>query len=191
MTSFSMLLRHAPLVFAFASAPFTANAQESRATPSIGKATSTVYRHVMPDGRIVYSDKILKSGKVKETIVIDPPIEGNAWATGSNKRPDIPPQVKNTPVNQVTSIANPDRRRTTSDIEADIVKAEMLLEDAKKEKEAGVEPLPGERTGTVSGNSRLNEAYWERQQALTEQVEKAQTMLENVRSERSALQAVR
>ena len=187
----SKTLSRSATVLAFAILPLPGMAQESKATPSIGKPASTVYRHVMPDGRIVYSDTMLKSGKVDETIVIDPAIDGNPWAGGSSKRPQIAPQVKNTPVNRVPSIPALDQPRVGADVESDVVKAEMLLEDAKKKKDAGVEPFPGERTGTVSGFSRLNEAYWARQEELADQVKEAEAMLENARAERRSLQAVR
>lgn len=196
MKSSPMLFRLAAVGFALLATPL-ANAvaenavAETKPVPRLGKPASTVYRHSMPDGRIVYADKIIPSGTVEETITIAPRIEGNEWAAGSGKRRDIPPQVNNTQVTRVPSIPDADRTRSKSDVRSDVIKAEMLLEDAKKQKEEGVEPLPGERTGTVSGTSRLNEEYWERQEALQRQVEEATEMLENARSELSALQPVR
>lgn len=191
MKIFRAFLPLAAAALAVVASPLASAVEQTRAVPSLGKPASTVYRHSMPDGRVVYSDKIIPSGTVEETITIAPRIEGNEWAAGSGKRRDIPPQVNNTPVNRVPSIPDPDRRRNQSELQSDVIKAEMLLEDAKKQKEEGVEPLPGERTGTVSGNSRLNEQYWERQEALQQQVEKASEMLENARAKLSALQPVR
>lgn len=191
MKTFRTLFPHMAAAFAMIASPLANAIEQTKALPSLGKPASTIYRHTMPDGRIVYADKIIPSGTVEETITIAPRIEGNEWAAGSGMRREIPPQVKHTPVNRVPSIPDPDRRRDRSELRSDVIKAEMLLEDAKKQKEEGVEPLPGERTGTVSGNSRLNEQYWERQEALQEQVEKAKEMLENARSELSALQPVR
>lgn len=170
MKTFRAFLPLAAATLAVVASPLANAVEQTRAVPSLGKPASTVYRHSMPDGRVVYSDKIIPSGTVEETITIAPRIDGNEWAAGSGKRRDIPPQVNNTPVNRVPSIPDPDRRRNQSELQSDVIKAEMLLEDAKKQKEEGVEPLPGERTGTVSGNSRLNEQYWERQEALQQQV---------------------
>lgn len=191
MKTFRAFLPLAAAALAVVASPLANAVEQTRAAPSLGKPASTVYRHSMPDGRVVYSDKIIPSGTVEETITIAPRIEGNEWAAGSGKRRDIPPQVNNTPVNRVPSIPDPDRRRNQPELQSDVIKAEMLLEDAKKQKEEGVEPLAGERTGTVSGNSRLNEQYWERQEALQQQVEKAREMLENARAKLSALQPVR
>ena len=47
----------------------------------------------------------------------------------------------------------------------------------------GEEPLPGERTGTAGGSSRLNEAYWQRQQKLKDDVERARVGLEKARAQ--------
>ena len=62
--------------------------------------------------------------------------------------------------------------------------AEKALQDAEAAQAAGVEPLPGERTGTAGGGSRLNEAYNERQQQLAAAVERARRDLEQARAAR-------
>jgi hypothetical protein len=64
-----------------------------------------------------------------------------------------------------------------------------LEEEARRERELGVEPLPGERTGIVGPRgrgSRLNEDYWERQRELDENVERARRRLERERERGSA-----
>jgi hypothetical protein len=139
----------------------------------------------MPDGKIVYSDKLIKGAKVDETLAPDP--AANTWKSESGKRPVVPPRVERTPVNKVPSIAATDKRRGYEDANADVLKAEMLLEDARKRQQAGIEPLPGERTGNASGGSRLNEHYQARQQKLKEDVAEAEAMLGRARTERTAL----
>ena len=51
--------------------------------------------------------------------------------------------------------------------------AQQALKAAEQARDAGKEPLPGERTGTAGGGSRLNDAYYERQRKLEQDVEKA------------------
>jgi len=155
----------------------------------IGKPADKVYRQVMPDGKIVYSDKLIKGARLDETLSPDP--AANTWKSDSGKRPVVPPRVERTPVNKVPTIAALDRRRNVQDAESDVIKAEMLLEDAKKRQQAGVEPLPGERTGNAGGGSRLNEHYLARQQRLKEDVAEAEAMLKRARAERTALLPVR
>jgi hypothetical protein len=60
--------------------------------------------------------------------------------------------------------------------------AEKALRDAEAAREAGKEPLGTERQGTVSGNQRFTEAYWERQKKLEDAVELARRNLEQARA---------
>ena len=66
------------------------------------------------------------------------------------------------------------RHRGVSD--AAVRKAEAAIANGK-------EPLPGERIGTASGKSRLNDAYWERQKKLREDLVKARDNLTKLRTE--------
>ena len=64
-------------------------------------------------------------------------------------------------------------------MEAEIKAATRALEAAQAAAEAGVEPLEGERLGTVrKGQSRLSEGYWERQRALRSAVDEARRRLD-------------
>jgi hypothetical protein len=63
----------------------------------------------------------------------------------------------------------------------------MLLEDARKRQQAGVEPLPGERTGNKGGGSRLNGMYWTRQELLARDVANAEAMLKEAAASRNRL----
>lgn len=183
------LPRYLPLAVLLAALPFAGHAAEEPTLTSparIGKPAEKVYRQVMPDGKILYSDKLIKGGKLDETLAPDP-AAANTWKSESGKRPAVPPRVERTPVQKVPSIAATDRQRSVQDADADVLKAEMLLEDAKKRQAAGIEPLPGERTGNASGGSRLNEQYQARQQRLREDVAEAEAMLNRARTERTAL----
>lgn len=149
---------------------------------------TTIYRQVMPDGRIVYSDKAVKGGKVDQTITVEPPIKGNFWSAESGARPVIPPQTESTPVRKTSSIPLLGKKKTLAEATSDVIRAEMLLEDAKKRQEAGVEPLPGERTGNSANNgSRLNDTYDARQKALAKDVAAAEAALQQAIADRDAL----
>lgn len=162
-------------------------AAELQEPQPIGKAATKAYRQILPDGRIVYSDKMEKGARVDETIEVAPPIKGNPWSTEPGTPPRIPPQTTPTPVNRVVAIPQPGKTKTADEAEAEVARAEMLLEDARKRQEHGVEPLPGERTGNANGTSRLNEAYKARQRSLAEAVDDARAMLKKSIEERDAL----
>jgi hypothetical protein len=154
--------------------------------PSTG-ASTVIYRQVLPTGRIVYSDKPVKGARLDQTLMVEPPIKGNLWTTDSSVKPDIPPQTERTQVKKVNIIPVPGQKKTLSDADSEVIRAEMLLEDARKHREAGVEPLPGERTGNADGTSRLNSAYEARQKALAHDVEQAEAALKQAIAERDAL----
>lgn len=181
MTCFA--LRAAALVIAVF--PIFAFAQQLPKPEPLGDPATKVYRQVMPDGRIVYSDKPIPGAKIDETIAPDPVT--NSWTSENGKPPAVPPRAERTPVNKVPSIPAQGKVRTLGDADADIIRAEMLLEDAKKRQQAGVEPLSGERTGIVSGKSKLNESYWERQRSLAQETAEAEAMLKKARTERESL----
>jgi hypothetical protein len=145
----------------------------------------------MPDGRIVYSDKALKGARVDHTIKVDPAIKGNLWTAEAGPKPVVAPQAERTPIDRVNPAPGLGKRRTLDEATSDVIRAEMLLEDARKRQSAGVEPLAGERTGNASGGSRLNEAYQARQQALAKEVADAEASLQKARSDRDALRSAR
>lgn len=155
------------------------------APPSSG--ATTIYRQVMADGRIVYSDKVAKGAKVDHTITMPPPLKGNLWTTESGTRPVIAPQIEPTPIKKVASLPTAGKRKPLDEAASDVIRAEMLLEDAEKRQAAGVEPLPGERTGNSSGGSRLNEAYGARQKLLAKEVSHAEAALKKAIAERDSL----
>lgn len=168
-----------------------AAAEQLRAPQPIGEPATKLYRQVLPDGRLIYSDKPVKGAKIDDTITPDPATSGRSWKSESGKFPVAAPRADRTPVSKVPSIPPFDQPRTLDNANADMIKAEMLLEDAKKRQAAGVEPLPGERTANVGGGSRLNEAYQARQKSLARDVDEAEAMLKNSRAEWDALRKTR
>lgn len=75
-----------------------------------------------------------------------------------------------------------ERSRALEAADAELREARQALEAAQRRQLAGEEPLPGERTGNVGGRSRLNEAYFARQDALKQAVEQAEARLERAQA---------
>jgi len=175
------------LALALTLAPAAVPAEEIPRPEPIGKPATKVLRQVTPDGRVIYSDKPVKGARVDETINVDPPPKGNPSGAVSGKPPAPPLGTVPTPVDRVSVIPPPGRTRTVDDAQADVIRAEMLLEDARKRMEAGAEPLPGERIGTATGGSRLSDDYHARQKRLAEEVAVAENVLKKSIAERDAL----
>ena len=130
-------------------------------------AAQTLYKSTMPDGRVVYGDKPAPgAAKVEQT------------------RPDTSKRgVEGSTAREQELQKDMERARLQRDARQDKVQAaEQKLRDAEAARASGKEPLAGERIGTASGASRLNETYFDRQRRLEEDVEKARRELEEVRS---------
>jgi hypothetical protein len=155
-------------------------------TPSSG-GTTNIYCQVTPDGRVVYSDKLIKGARLDHTITVEPSIEGNSWTTEYGSRPIARQQVERTPIRKTDSLPASGNRKSLDEATSDVIRAEMLLEDARKRQQAGVEPLPGERTGNKGGGSRLNGMYWTRQELLARDVADAEAMLKEAAASRNRL----
>ncbi|MGZ5818562.1 MAG: hypothetical protein ACXWJD_07430, partial [Burkholderiaceae bacterium] len=87
-----------------ASSQNVTNVVEPTATPPSSSPT-TIYREVMPDGRIVYTDKALKEGKIDHTITVEPPIKGNLWTSQPGHRPTLPPKIERTEIIKAPSLS--------------------------------------------------------------------------------------
>jgi hypothetical protein len=75
-----------------------------------------------------------------------------------------------------------ERSRALEAAHAEVRAAQQALEEARRRQLAGEEPLPGERTGNVGGKSRLNEAYFARQDQLKQAVQQAEQRLERAQA---------
>jgi hypothetical protein len=122
----------------------------------------TVYKSTMPDGRVVYGEKPAPGAARVETLEPLPPKAGI---------PGLTPEEK-------ARAAQSDRQRAATGAaatqgERELDEARRQLQQAEAAREAGKEPLPGERIGIVGGGSRLTEAYHARQKSLDDAVEVA------------------
>jgi hypothetical protein len=129
-------------------------------------AAQTVYRYVTPDGRTIFSDQPVPGAKLQGTVT-PPPQPAGAGAPVENR---MPLATEKPPAD------NRAQRLREATREVDV--ATQALAQARAQLEAGKEPLPGERTGTAGGGSRLNDDYWARQAANEQAVAKAQARLD-------------
>lgn len=139
---------------------------------AIGAAAhaQTVKKYVTPEGKTIYSDQPVPGAKEVGEVAPPPPVDSAAReaAEGSARR--------DAKALERTGTKAEDARR------ARIEAAQAELEKARRALKEGAEPLPGERTGTATGGSRLTEAYHERQKANQLAVERAQRNLDEARA---------
>lgn len=129
-------------------------------------AAQTLYKSIMPDGRVIYGDKPAPgAAKVEET----KPDISKGGIGGSTQR-------------EAEALKELEKARLKREGgEGSVRAAEQALRNAEAARAAGKEPLPGERTGTAGGASRLTEEYYDRQRKLNDAVDKARRELEQVR----------
>lgn len=135
-----------------------------------GADAREVYKYRLPDGRILYTSEVSTTGKLLEVLPEPAPaprvIESERLAKQKRERDALENAVAK-------------RLNTRDAIDAEIKAATRALADAQAAAEADLEPLEGERLGTVrKGKTRLSESYWERQRALRNAVDEARRRLD-------------
>jgi Domain of unknown function (DUF4124) len=138
-------------------------------------AAQTVYRYVAPDGRVIFSDTPVPGARLQGTVSSSAPAPAASTPAPVESRTP-------SPVDQPAEDRLQRLRRATDEVNA----ATQALAQARAQLEAGKEPLPGERTGTAGGSSRLNDSYWARQTANEQAVAKAQSRLDAAVAARNA-----
>ena len=126
------------------------------APPAIGQV---IYKSTMPDGSVLYGDAPAP-GAVK--------VESGRAPESKGVAPVSPEQETRIETEQNQYFSNLQRARD------EVSAAQAELTQAQADRDAGQEPLPGERQ-----SQRLTAAYFERQRALEEAVKNAQKRLEN------------
>ena len=137
------------------------------ALASQAAVAQTLYKSTMPDGRVVYGDKPAPGA-----------VKSEEQKPDTSKQGIIPPSAREKATAQSLERDRRMRDARSQRIEA----AEKALRDAEAARDAGKEPTAGDRIGTVKGNQRLTDAYWERQKRLEQAVEQARTNLEKTRA---------
>jgi hypothetical protein len=128
-----------------------------------GAFAQTLYKSTMPDGRVIYGEKPVDGAKRVDTVKPPPPKSGITTVTADEKR-RVEEQAKQ------RAVVNRDQNQLDD--------ARKQLQQAEAAREAGKEPLPGERLGTAGGASRLTDAYHARQAGLEKAVQDARKRLD-------------
>ncbi|HEY4542049.1 MAG TPA: hypothetical protein VIG66_06730 [Noviherbaspirillum sp.] len=173
-----------PLLLTALCAP--ASAQQLVMPEPLGEPATTVYRQVLPDGSVVYSDKAVRGAKVDQTLNVEPSPRGSTWSVEGNARPVAARVAEPTPVKQVATIPPLGRPKSEEEAAAEVIRAEMLLEDARRRRDQNHAPRPEELGDTGSDSD-----YARRQKALAAAVSEAQMGLERARAERDAARRAR
>jgi hypothetical protein len=124
----------------------------------------TIYRSVMPDGKIVFGDKPAPGAKESKPVAQRPP---NISVPGPTSGGEVSPR-------QQTLEA------TTNDVNA----AQQNLDRARAALEAGREPSADEHIGTKTG-MRTTEAYDQRIRGLEQDLATAQRQLDDALGKRN------
>lgn len=135
------------------------------AAASDTNARTTIYKSVMPDGRVIYGEQPQTGARTVEKSVV------NVDDTGV--------QPVSREVVEGASQRALERTQILDNAFRTVQVAEVELHAAESAREIGREPLPGERIGIVGPGTRLTEEYFQRQQMLEERVGNARKHLEN------------
>jgi hypothetical protein len=135
--------------------------------PCCGLAAQSVYKSTMPDGKVVYAEKPAPGAKHVEKIEPPPAQTGTSVITPKEKA-------------RAEQLSRPAVANAAASRARDIENARNQVEQAEAAREAGKEPLPGERLGLKGGGSRLTDAYQERQKSLDDAVTAARKRLNDL-----------
>jgi len=143
-------------------------------------AAQTLYKNVMPDGSVVYSDQPLKNAKQSKPLEVPPPPSA-AQREAAQKRAE---QEKRTRDELEARLG--ERRKAADDADARVAKARKDLEDAEAALARGRETQAGDMSANIGGGARPNENYFRRIADLERAVENARRELEAAQKARTA-----
>ncbi len=142
-----------------------------------GAAAQTIFKSVMPDGRIVYGSAPAKGAATIESI-----------------QPTLPPPGESRPVAPSPAVeTKTEQPANTLDakwnaVEKELREAQSALARAKANAEAGAAPIAGEMVGNADNAFvRPRPEYIERQRELADKVKEAQNRLDEAFAARNAL----
>src|ERR1035437_4715518 len=139
----------------------------------------TLYKSTDSSGEVSYSDKPVP-GAVEIEGPPSEPLDPESAARVEAERQKLHQQEEEFEQHER------ERERGLDRADAEVTAAINALKEAKQRREAGVDPLPGERLGKIGGGSTLAAPYFERQQALANEVRAAQQRLEQADAGRHA-----
>ena len=134
-------------------------------------AAQTLYKSTLPDGRVIYGETPVTGAANVEAIQPDTSkggLGGTAGGTTASQREKLENMEK----------ARLERERGQNKVQ----EAAKALKEAEDARDTGKEPYENERIGTAGGNSRLTDAYFERQRRLEAAAENARRKLDEARA---------
>lgn len=130
-------------------------------------AQQPIYKSTMPDGKVVYGEKPQRGAARVDKIEAPPQKTGITGLT-----PEERARAEQLAREREAKSASAAATQKTID------EARAQLKAAQAARDAGKEPLPGERIGIVGGGTRLTDAYHTRQKSLEAAVEAARKRLQ-------------
>jgi hypothetical protein len=138
-------------------------------TAQLALAQATMYKSILPDGRVVYSEKPAAGAVKVEEMKVD-----------TGKKGIVPATPRDIEAARQAGAAQQRGDAATATLRAQ----EDKVKQAEEALAAGREPQPGERIGIAGGGSRLTDGYFERQKRLEQAVEEAKAELAKARGGR-------
>ncbi len=139
----------------------------------------TIYKVLMPDGSVLFTDAPPPDSKVLE----EREAKSAPKAAARAPRP-TPAGVPGTSGEMPTAAVAAKERAIDAAVK-EIAAAESDLEAAKRRLELGREPLPGERLGLAGGGSRLSPEYEARIAGLERDVASAEARVQKAHAARN------
>ncbi|MBI3373537.1 MAG: DUF4124 domain-containing protein [Betaproteobacteria bacterium] len=133
-----------------------------------------IYRSTMPDGRTVLSDRPTPGAKKVEE-----------FYTPKSPPPPPAPVAPPAAAAKTDPTAKPAAESRSAKLDAaikELREAEEELRQLEAERAEGQAPKEGDRQGTSSGKSRLNENYFNRQKELDQNVDEAEQRIDELRA---------
>lgn len=135
-------------------------------------AVAQLYKNVMPDGRVIYTDQPMKGAKETHAIEMPPP-PSPAERAAAEKRAEKE-RLERSALEQRIA----DRQKALDTADARVAKARKALADAKAALAAGRAPEAGEMRANVGGGARPGPDYFKRVDELKRNVDAAQKELD-------------
>lgn len=146
----------------------------------MGASAQQVYKHVLPDGRVIYTDQPQQPGAAKSKAVELPATPSRDDKQRAQQSADENKQKRQELEQRLEA-----RRNALEAADRQVEVARKALADAEANLERGRESQPGDRTGSTGPGTRLNERYFERQAENERAVAEARKALEEAQRARS------
>lgn len=136
-------------------------------------SAQTLYKNVMPDGRIIYTDEPMK-GAVQSKVLEPPPPPTPAEREAAQKRAGEESRKRAALQGRID-----ERRKIFDAADERVMKASRAVDQAQLALEQGRALRDGEITGTAGGGARPNEDYFRRISDLERAVTAAKKELDD------------